>query len=218
MGEFYTVWQHRSLIIGGFENTLIIVALAAVGSLSLGALLTIPLMSQRRSIARLATVYVDVMRCVPFLLFVYLIYFGLPTLGIQFDNWSSGLVALVLYNAGYMAELLRAAWTNLPKELIEAGHAFGFFGWNLFRRIILPPVLFSAIPLIGNQMIQIVKDSAFLTVIAVAELTHEATSLQTTYFVPFASFVAAVVLYWVTCVTIESTMGLADRFAEARRG
>jgi polar amino acid transport system permease protein len=116
-----------------------------------------------------------------------------------------------------MAELLRAAWANLPKELIEAGHAFGFVGWSLFRRIILPPVLFSAIPLIGNQLIQIVKDSAFLTVIAVGELTHQATSLQTTYFVPFASFIAAVVLYWVTCVTIESTVGFANRFAEARR-
>jgi polar amino acid transport system permease protein len=217
MSEFSTVWQHRNLIIFGFENTLIIVALAAVGSLTLGSLLTILLMSSQRGIARLAPAYVDAMRCVPFLLFVYLIYFGLPTLGVQFDNWSSGLVALVLYNAGYMAELLRAAWANLPKELIEAGHAFGFFGWGLFRRIILPPVLFSAIPLIGNQLIQIVKDSAFLTVIAVAELTHEATSLQTTYFVPFASFIAAVVLYWVTCVTIESMMGLADRFAEARR-
>jgi polar amino acid transport system permease protein len=116
-----------------------------------------------------------------------------------------------------MGELLRAAWTNLPKELIEAGHAFGFVGWGLFRRIILPPVLFSAIPMIGNQLIQIVKDSAFLTVIAVGELTHKATSLQTTYFVPFASFIAAVVLYWVTCVTIEGTIGFANRFAEARR-
>jgi polar amino acid transport system permease protein len=217
MNGFNIVWQHRDMIIGGFENTLVIVALAAIGSFTLGALLTIPLMSRHRGVASLATVYVDTMRCVPFLLFAYLIYFGLPSLGIQFDNWSSGVVALILYNTGYMAELLRAAWANLPKELIEAGHAFGFVGWGLFRRIILPPVLFSAIPLIGNQLIQIVKDSAFLTVIAVGELTHQATSLQTTYFVPFASFIAAVVLYWVTCVTIEGTVGFANRFAEARR-
>jgi polar amino acid transport system permease protein len=217
MSGFNIVWQHRDLIISGFENTLMIVALAAAGSLTLGALLTIPLMSRQRGIAGLATAYVDAMRCVPFLLFVYLIYFGLPTLGIQFDNWSSGVVALILYNAGYMAELLRGAWSNLPKELIEAGHAFGFHGWALFRRIILPPVLFSAIPLIGNQLVQIVKDSAFLTIIAVGELTHQATSLQTTYFVPFASFIAAVALYWITCVTIESAIGLANHLAEARR-
>lgn len=217
MNEFAIVWQHRDLLLIGFENTLIIVALGATGALALGILLTIPLMSSRPGIVALGAAYVDSMRCVPFLLFVYLIYFGFPTFGIQFDNWWAGVVALILYNAAYMAELLRAAWKNLPKEAIEAGHAFGFTGWGLFRRIIIPPVLYSSLPLIGNQLVQIVKDSAFLTVIAVAELTHEATSLQTTYFVPFASFVAAVFLYWMTCMTIETGVAFANRLAEDRR-
>jgi polar amino acid transport system permease protein len=217
MNEFAVVWQHRGMIAFGFENTLIIVVVAAAGALLLGAVLTIPLMSRLRSIRGLATAYVDAMRCVPFLLFVYLIYYGLPSLGLRFDNWSSGIAALILYNAAYMGELLRASWSNLPKELIEAGHAFGFSGSRLFRRIILPPVVFSALPLIGNQLIQIVKDSAYLTIIAVDELTHQATALQTTYFVPFASFVAAVILYWATCVTIEGAVGFANRLAEVRR-
>ena len=217
MNEFAIVWQHRDLLLFGFENTLIIVALGAAGALALGILLTIPLMSSRPAIVAMGAAYVDAMRCIPFLLFVYLIYFGFPTFGIQFDNWWAGVIALILYNAAYMAELLRAAWKNLPKEAIEAGHAFGYTGWGLFRRIIMPPELYSSLPLIGNQLVQIVKDSAFLTVIAVAELTHEATSLQTTYFVPFASFVAAVFLYWVTCMTIESGVAFTNRLAEDRR-
>ena len=217
MNEFAVVWQYRGMLLTGFENTVIIVVVAAAGSLVLGALLSIPLMSPRAAVKAAATVYVDAMRCVPFLLFVYLIYYGLPSLGLRFDNWSTGIVALTLYNSAYTGEVLRGSWASLPKEQIEAGHAFGFSGWRLFRRIILPPVLFSALPLIGNQLIQIVKDSAFLTIIAVAELTHQATALQTTYFVPFASFLAAVALYWVTCVTIESTVGYVNRFAEERR-
>jgi polar amino acid transport system permease protein len=217
MNGFAVVWQHRDMIVLGFENTLIITIVSAIGALVLGAMLTIPLMSRLPAVHLAATAYVDAMRCVPFLLFVYLIYYGLPTLGLRFDNWSSGIAALILYNTAYMGELLRAAWNNLPKEMIEAGHAFGFSGWRLFRRIILPPVLYSALPLIGNQLIQIVKDSAFLTIIAVNELTHQATSLQTFYFVPFASFIAAVALYWVTCVTIEGAVGFANRLAEERR-
>ncbi len=55
-------------------------------------------------------------------------------------------------------------------------------------------------PMVGNQVIQIVKDSAFLTVIAVDELTHEMTSIQSTYFIPFAAFVTAVLLYWCICL------------------
>jgi polar amino acid transport system permease protein len=217
MNEFAVVWQHRDMLVLGFENTVSITIVSAIGALILGAMLTVPLMSRLRPVHVVATAYVDAMRCVPFLLFVYLIYYGLPTLGLRFDNWSSGIAALILYNSAYMGELLRAAWSNLPKEMIEAGHAFGFSGSRLFRRIILPPVLYSALPLIGNQLIQIVKDSAFLTIIAVDELTHQATSLQTTYFVPFASFIAAVVLYWVTCVTIEGAVGFANRLAEERR-
>jgi len=217
MGQFAIVWQHREMMLAGFANTLVIAALSAVGALALGTLLTIPLMSRRRAVAALATAYVDAMRCVPFLLFVYLIYYGLPSLGLRFDNWSAGIIALVLYNAGYMAELLRASWTSLPREMIEAGHAFCFSGWRLFRRIVLPPVLFAALPLIGNQLIQIVKDSAFLTIIAVAELTHQATSLQATYFIPFAAFLAAVALYWLICVAVESIIGYANRYAEVRR-
>jgi polar amino acid transport system permease protein len=217
MGQFVIVWQHRDMMLMGFANTLLIVALSAAGALALGTLMTIPLMSGRRAVAALATAYVDAMRCVPFLLFVYLIYYGLPSLGLRFDNWSAGIIALVLYNAGYMAELLRASWTNLPKEMIEAGHAFGFSGWRLFRRIVLPPVLFTALPLIGNQLIQIVKDSAFLTIIAVAELTHQATSLQATYFIPFAAFLAAVAFYWLLCIALESIIGYVNRYAEVRR-
>jgi polar amino acid transport system permease protein len=157
------------------------------------------------------------MRCVPFLLFAYLVYYGLPSLGIRFTNWGVGLLALTLYNAAYMAELLRAAWAGLSREMIEVGHAFGFVGLNLFCRIVLPRVLLAAIPMIGNQLIQIIKDSAFLTIIAVPELTHEASSIQATYFVPFAAFVTAVLLYWVLCLIVEAAVARIGRIAEARR-
>ena len=174
-------------------------------------------MSRRRATRRLATVLVDVMRCVPFLLFAYIVYYGLPSVGVQMDNWTSGLLALVLYNAAYMAELIRAAWSGLPQEQIEAGAAFGFHGFGLFRRVILPPVVLAAMPMLGNQIIQIIKDSAFLTIIAVRELTHEAAAIQSQYFVPFGSFLVALGLYWVLCLLVESGVGLTGRYAEARR-
>jgi polar amino acid transport system permease protein len=130
-------------------------------------------------------------RCVPFLLFAYIIYYGLPSLGLRLGNWQAGLLALVLYHLAYMAELLRGAWAELPGEQVEAGRAFGFRGFGLLRRVILPPVAAAALPTLANQVVQIIKDSAFLTIIAVRELTHAATAIQATLFVPFASFVAA---------------------------
>jgi polar amino acid transport system permease protein len=116
-----------------------------------------------------------------------------------------------------MGELLRGAWQELPVTMIESGKAFGFRGLTLLRRIILPPILLRAMPMIGNQMIQIVKDSAFLTVIAVSELTHEMTGIQATYFIPFAAFVTAVLLYWCICLAIEAGTGVLNKIAEERR-
>jgi len=215
--DFVIVWEHRDQMLNGLMNTLWLSLCSAVLAFALGALLTTALTSRARPVAALARSFVDTMRCLPFLLFAYLVYYGLPSFGIRFSNWGAGLIALTLYNTAYMAELLRAAWAGLSPELIEAGHAFGFFGLNLFRRIVLPPVILAAVPMIGNQMIQIIKDSAFLSIIAVPELTHEASSIQATYFVPFAAFVAAVLLYWVLCLIVEAAVAGVGQMAEARR-
>jgi len=215
--EFAVVWAQRALLFNGFLTTLWISALASAGALGLGAALSMALMSRHPPVARLATILVDAMRCVPFLLFAYLIYYGLPSLGVQLGNFSSGVAALVVYHMAYMAELLRGAWAGLPTETIEAGRALGFHGFRLFRRVILPPVIEASLPNLGNQVIQVIKDSAFLTIIAVQELTHAATSIQATYYVPFGSFIAAVMLYWLLCLAVEGVVGLASARAEARR-
>jgi polar amino acid transport system permease protein len=188
-----------------------------VGALLLGFMLTPALMSRNVAVARAARAFVDGMRCIPFLLFAYIIYYGLPSIGVNFDNWNAGLVALTVYNAAYMAEILRGAWAAMPREPIEAGIAFGFSGPHLFRRIILPSLILSAGPIVGNQLIQIIKDSAFLTIIALPELTHAASSIQSRYYVPFAAFITAVALYWLLCLVVEAGVNVLRRLADARR-
>jgi len=215
--DFGITWAHRDQLVNGLINTVWLSLAGAALAFALGCLIAMVLMARAPGLAAAARGFVDAMRCVPFLLFAYLVYYGLPSFGIRFTNFGAGLIALTLYNAAYMAELLRAAWSALPREMLEAGHAFGFTGLSLFRRIVLPPVILAAIPMIGNQLIQIIKDSAFLTIIAVPELTHEASSIQATYFVPFAAFVTAVVLYWVLCMVVEAAVGAVGRLAEARR-
>lgn len=215
--DFGIVWTERGLLLDGLANTAILSILAVIAALLLGFLLAPALMSKRLAVARSARAFVDGMRCIPFLLFAYIVYYGFPSLGLNLDNWSAGLVALTLYNAAYMAEILRGAWAAMPREPIEAGAAFGFSGVRLFRRIILPSLVLSAGPVIGNQLIQIIKDSAFLTIIALPELTHAASSIQSRYYVPFAAFITAVALYWALCLVVEGGVNVLRRLADARR-
>jgi polar amino acid transport system permease protein len=215
--DFGIVWSERALLLSGLANTAILSTLAAVAALMLGFAVTPAVMSKHRIFSGAARLFVDGMRCVPFLLFAYIVYYGLPSLGLRLDNWSSGLAALTIYNAAYMAEILRGAWVAQPREPIEAGIAFGFSELRLFRRIILPPLLLAAGPVIGNQVIQIIKDSAFLTIIALPELTHAASSIQSRHYVPFAAFITAVLLYWGLCLVIEAGVSSVGRLADARR-
>jgi polar amino acid transport system permease protein len=215
--DFAVVWGERSLLLSGLANTTVLSVLAATCALMLGIVLTPALMARRRAIALPVRIFVDGMRCVPFLLFAYIVYYGLPSLGLRLDNWSSGLAALIVYNTAYMAEILRGAWQAQPREPIEAGIAFGFPEARLFRRIILPPLLLTAGPVLGNQMIQIIKDSAFLTIIALPELTHAASSIQSRHYVPFAAFITAVLLYWGLCLIVEAGVSAIGRRAEAQR-
>jgi len=217
MNGFAIVWSERALMLSGLANTVVLSLLGTIASLLLGALLTPVLVSRRRVPAFVALRFVDLMRCTPFLLLAYIVYYGLPSIGLRFDNWGAGLFALVLYNSAYMAEILRGAWMAQPREPIEAGQAFGYSGLRLFRRIVLPPLLLAAGPVIGNQTIQIIKDSAFLTIIALPELTHAASSIQSRRYIPFAAFIVAVFLYWGLCLLVEAAVAFGKRLAEARQ-
>jgi polar amino acid transport system permease protein len=214
---FSIVWAERGLMLSGLGNTVVLSALAGVCSLLLGALLSTLLTRPSGLLMRSARVFVDTMRCTPFLLFAYIVYYGLPSLGIRFDNWQAGLVALTIYHTAYMGEVLRAAWLAQPHAPIEAGQAFGYSGLQLFRRIVFPPLALASAPVIGNQVIQVIKDSAFLTVIALPELTHAASSIQSRHYIPFAAFISAVLLYWALCLVIEAGVSSIGRMAEARR-
>jgi polar amino acid transport system permease protein len=215
--DFGIVWSERALLLSGLANTAILSVISAVAALLLGFVVTPALMAKHRAVLWAARGFVDGMRCVPFLLFAYIVYYGFPSFGIRLDNWTSGLLALTIYNAAYMAEILRGAWVAQPREPIEAGKAFGFPDVRLFRRLILPPLLLSAGPVLGNQIIQIIKDSAFLTIIALPELTHAASSIQSRHYVPFAAFITAVFLYWGLCLIIEAGVSSVGRVADARR-
>lgn len=214
---FEIVWSQRDLMLSGLALTLEIVVVSSIlaGVLGFAAFW---LLVQGRSIVVLpAKTVIDLIRAVPFMLLCYLIYYGLPSLGVTLSNMTAGVTALTIYNAAYVAELLRGSWKAQPPEASEAARALGFHGWRLLTRIILPPVVLDAVPMLGNQMIQVIKDSAFLVIITVQELTYAANEIQATYYVPFASFICAILFYWILCLGVEGGVRGLLRVAESRR-
>jgi len=215
--DFLVVFTHFDQFLGGLWNTVWLAGATLILASVMGCIVAALLLSPQKSIRTPVVLLVDGMRCVPFLLLAYLVYYGLPQLGLQFDSWTCGVSALVIYHTAYIAEIVRGAWTNLSRDQIEAGKAFGFAGFPLFWRLILPQLFFASAPVIGNQTVQILKDTAFLMIITVPELTFVASSVQATYFVPFASFIVAMMLYWIVTLAIESTVRRVEAAADMRR-
>jgi polar amino acid transport system permease protein len=207
------VWKEAPQFAAGVGNTIWLSGVSMALSLLLGALLLGPLMSRNAIVRRAAGALVDAGRCIPFLLLTYIVYFGLPSAGVVLDKWTAALTTLVLYNTAYMAEILRAGWASLPSEQTQAARAFGYSGLLMLRRIILPQVLIAVGPVIGNQLIQLIKDSAFLSIITIPELTFAANAVQSYYFVPFESFLVATLLYWALCGGIEWLVRRGEKWA-----
>ncbi len=216
MSDWEIVLQEWPRFARGFSNTLTLFGVSVVGAFILGAFLVNALVSRRVSLKGAAHVYVDGMRMLPFLIFAYLLYYGLPSVGIRMTAWTAGLIGLVLYHAAYVAEILRGAWAQLPVGQTEAARAMGFHGAGLFIRIVLPQLVLGSAPILGNQLIYMLKDTAFLMIITVQELTYAASSVQSMYFVPLQPFIVAIALYWLMTMAIEGLVFLVGRFARKR--
>jgi polar amino acid transport system permease protein len=216
MNKWDILWTHHGMILLGFQHTLMLFSVSAVAAFLLSSLIVLAIQIHRSPLRRLVRTLVDGMRMLPFLMYAYILYYGLPTLGIRLDAWTAGFIALITYHATYFAEILRGAWATLSTGQAEAARAHGFMSFPMYRRIILPQLVLRAAPVLGNQLIICLKDTAFLSIITVRELTAAASAVQSQYFIPFEAFVVAIGLYWATSLSIELLVARIGSVAEGR--
>ncbi|MGL5239424.1 amino acid ABC transporter permease [Kluyvera genomosp. 2] len=203
MNQWAIIWAEHDNFIGGLLATLELFIIAAVVGLFIGTLLCYITEYQKRVLNNLIMGLVNLMRAIPFLILAYLLYYGLPELGISMEAWTAGLLALIIYHGAYFFEILRSQRRVFSNGYIEAAVVQGFSRYTIFRRIVLPNIFSSALPLLGNQLIICLKDTAFLSIITVQEITAAANSVQATYFIPFNAFIVAIALYWAISIVLE---------------
>ena len=202
MNQWAIIWAEHDNFIAGLLATLELFIIAAVCGLFIGTLLCYFTEYQKRVLNNLIMGFVNLMRAVPFLILAYLLYYGLPELGISLEAWTAGLLALIIYHGAYFFEILRSQRRVFSNGYIEAAVVQGFSRYTIFRRIVLPNIFSSALPLLGNQLIICLKDTAFLSIITVQEITAAANSVQATYFIPFNAFIVAIALYWAISIVL----------------
>jgi len=172
---FTRVWEQ---ILAALGNTLAAFALAAVLSLVLGFVLAIGRLSEHAWVRVPVTVVTEFFRAVPVLVFMMLLYYGLPVVGIKMDPYWAVVLALMVYNGSVLAEVLRAGIESLPRGQKEAGYAIGLRKSGVMRLILLPQAIRAMLPVIVAQLVVTMKDTALGFIITYPELLYYAKLLS----------------------------------------
>ncbi|WP_213938057.1 amino acid ABC transporter permease [Pseudomonas sp. dw_612] len=140
--------------------------------------------------------YIWLIRGTPFLAQLAVVYFGLPVLGLRLEAVEASILSLGLYSAAYFAELFRSAWASVPKGQIEAARVHGVSARQAFWHIQAPQAFAFALPLLGNQVMLTIKESAVTSIITVPELTMTAGRIVSTTFSYVVPYALLVLSYW----------------------
>ncbi|MDR8017718.1 cystine ABC transporter permease [Ectopseudomonas guguanensis] len=144
----------------------------------------------------LTRLYVSFFRGTPLLVQLFLIYYGLPQLGIQLDPLPAALIGFSLNMAAYTSEILRAAIASIDRGQWEAAASIGMSKTQTLYRAILPQAARTALPPLGNSFISLVKDTALAATIQVPELFRQAQLITARTFEIFTMYLAAALIYW----------------------
>jgi polar amino acid transport system permease protein len=195
------------LIVTGVGYTLLVSALSiAIASIIalFGALMRL---SKNGAFFAISTFYVSFFRGTPLLLQVYLIYLGLPQLGIILDAIPSGVIALSLCYGAYMTEIFRSGIQAVPDSQTEAALALGLKPWQIMLKVVLPQAVRIIIPPTGNNFIAMLKDSSLVSAMGVMELMYLARTLGRSEFKHFEMLITAALIYWFISFLFELFQG-----------
>ncbi|RWB36197.1 MAG: amino acid ABC transporter permease [Mesorhizobium sp.] len=207
------IWENLPyLITQGVVTTVYVSAISLVFASVIAIVGAVAKLSSNGFAYAIASFYTSFFRGMPLLMQIYLIYLGLPQLGIVMDAVPSGILALSLCIGAYMTEIFRSGIASIDRGQWEASRSMGFgFGLTM-RRIILPQALPVIIPPMGNMFIGMLKDSSLVSVLGVWELTFLARTIGQPTFHHMEMLIAAAIIYWIMTVCLELIQSRIERF------
>ncbi|GAA2785837.1 ABC transporter substrate-binding protein/permease [Crossiella cryophila] len=196
-----TAWP---MFVGLVEVTIPLTALSFAIGLVLALFVALARISAYRVLAGLARAFISIIRGTPLLLQLFIVFYGLPQLGLKFPPFAAAVIAFSLNVAGYAAEVVRSAILSVPKGQFEAAATIGLDYRKTLRRIILPQAARTAVPPLSNTLLSLVKDTSLGSVVLLTELFRQSqlAAAESNEFLALYSF--AGLYYWLICVALSA--------------
>ncbi|MDP4088528.1 MAG: amino acid ABC transporter permease [Bacillota bacterium] len=207
---------YKYFLIGAGNAVLLSIFTVIIGVI-FGVLLALMRLSKVKVLKIIATSYVEFIRGTPLMVQLFLIFYGLPQLGINFPDinllgmdfsrFLSGIVALSINSSAYVCEIIRSGIQSIDKGQTEASRSLGLNYAKTMRYIIIPQAFRNILPALGNEFVTVIKESSVISVIGIPELMYNADTVRGITYEPFQPLIIAAVLYFV--LTFSISRGLA---------
>ena len=187
------------LLLSGVRVTLLLGAVSIVAGLALGLFVALVRLYANRPFSVAVKIYIDVFRSIPLLVLLIIVYYALPFVGLRLSPFMSAAAALTLVSGAYTAEIFRAGIEAVPRGQFEASQALGLSYRHMMVDVILPQAIRIVIPPLTNNCINVIKDTALASVVAMPDLLKQATQAQALEANPTPLIVAAlmyIALLW----------------------
>ena len=199
------------IVLGGLTGTIPL----ALASFAIGLVLALAVALMRLSknpvVSNIARFYVSVIRGTPLLVQLFVIFYGLPSIGVVIDPWPSAIVAFSLNVGGYAAEVIRAAILSVPKGQWEAAYTIGMSPATTLRRVILPQAARVSVPPLSNTFISLVKDTSLASLILVTELFRVAQEIAAFSQEFLLLYLEAALIYWLFCLVLSGAQSRLEK-------
>jgi L-cystine transport system permease protein len=167
--------------------------------------------SNSKPLQAIARVYVSAIRGTPLLVQLFIIFYGLPNIGVTIDPYTSAIIGFSLSVGAYSSEIIRAAILSIPKGQWEAGYSVGMSYSQALRRIILPQAAKVSIPPLSNTFISLVKDTSLASLVLVTEMFRRAQEIASTNYEFLLVYSEAALIYWVICFFLSVIQQLLEK-------
>ncbi len=211
--QWSVIWQNWDLFLEGVILTIEITAVATVLGLVIGMAMAGLQLMKNRVLNAIIQAYIEIIRNTPFLVQLFFVYFGLPTLGIKLPATQAALIALTINIGAYATEIVRAGIEAISKGQIEAGRSLGLSGLQIFLYIIIKPALMTVYPALTSQFILIMLNTAVISVISAKELAYQAKYLQSRTFRNFEIYFFITLLYLCLAYMFRFSFGVIGKLA-----
>lgn len=198
------------ILIPGIKVTIPLTLLAFLFSMVLAVILAVVQVADVKVLKQVSQIYIWIFRGTPLIVQLFIIFFGMPSIGIMIDAFPAAVIAFGMNLAAYNAEVLRAAILAVPRGQTEAAYLIGLTPAQTMFRVVLPQAFPIAFPSLFNNLISLVKDTSLASSITVTELFTSAQQIAARTYEPFALYCEAALIYLMFCTVLTWLQGIIE--------